>query len=464
MSCYGAPVCRTPHIDALAADSVRFTRAYTPCALCTPARASLLSGLYPHNHGALFNTGTLLPFDEERTGQGTELYPRRLEEQGYQLGYSGKWHAGLAPTAQSIGFQGFGPRGYGNVWNSPEYRSYLERRSLPLPQRHVEFYSSGDPIHRGDVSGWLSGSIEAAPMHFVAETALDLLRQFVQGDHPFFLTCNFWEPHAPYLPTEDYKDRYDPSDIRPWPSFKDDLAGRPLIHRKHREIISAAAAQADWETWAQVIARYYAQASMVDAEVGRLVAELKRLGRYDDTLIVFASDHGETIGIHGGAFDKGAMAYEEVYHIPFMIKLPGNAHAGETRDAFVSLLDLTDTFCQVAGTNMSRTDGRNLLPLLDDARCDWRDDFVAEFHGHRVAYAQRILWWRKLKYVLNFADVDELYDLEQDPAELRNVIWESRYAEELAEMRARLLANLQASGDTLGPQAYLFLTRPITRP
>ncbi len=121
VSCYGAPVCQTPHIDVLAQDGIRFTRAYTPCALCTAARASILTGLYPHHHGAMFNTKTLSPFDEDRIGAGLEMYPHRLREQGYNLGYSGKWHAGIARTANDVGFDGYGPRDYGDVWASNEY-------------------------------------------------------------------------------------------------------------------------------------------------------------------------------------------------------------------------------------------------------------------------------------------------------------------------------------------------------
>ena len=92
---YGSKICRTPNIDALANDGIRFTRAYTPCALCTPARASLLTGLYPHKHGAIHNTGTHLPFTPDLIGQGLSIYPSAMQESGYQLGYAGKWHSGI---------------------------------------------------------------------------------------------------------------------------------------------------------------------------------------------------------------------------------------------------------------------------------------------------------------------------------------------------------------------------------
>lgn len=462
ISCYGAPICRTPHIDALARDGIRFTRAYTPCALCTPARASLLTGLYPHNHGALHNTGCHLPFDEERIGAGLETYPQRLSEAGYNLGYAGKWHAGIARTANDLGFEGFGPRDYGNVWDSQEYESYLRRRNLHKPERVVEFYAEGEPkLALGDASGYLKGPSEATPSRFIADTTIELIERFSAQSQPFFVACNFWGPHAPYLPAEDFKDLYDPAQIPPWPSFEDDLEGRPLYHKKFRTSIFPAAARADWPIWAQMIARYYAFATMIDAQIGHIISRLKEMGLYDDMLIIFTADHGESIGIHGGMFDKGAMAYEEVYHIPLIVKLPGNKDAGSTRSHLVSLLDLTPTICEAAGVEMSRLDGRSLMPILADAGYPSREHLMAEFHGHRFPVAQRILWWDRYKYVLNFADTDELYDLEADPAEMRNLISDPSLRETRAEMRRRMLEDMLASGDTLGPQFQYMLTRPF---
>ncbi|MCD6291092.1 MAG: sulfatase-like hydrolase/transferase [Anaerolineae bacterium] len=461
ISCYGASICKTPHIDALARDGIRFTRAYTPCALCTPARASLLTGLYPHNHGALYNTGCHLPFDEEQIGAGLEMYPQRLKEAGYNLGYVGKWHAGIARTANDVGFEGFGPRDYGNVWASQEYQEYLRNRNLSMPERVIEFYAEGEPKYaKGDSSGYLKGSSGATPSSFIADTTIDLIDKFSAESRPFFVVCSFWGPHAPYLPAEDFKDLYNPAQIPPWESFEDDLSGKPLYHKKYQACIFPAAAHADWSVWSQVVARYYAFASMIDAQIGRIISRLKEMGLYDDMMIIFTADHGETIGIHGGMFDKGAMAYEEVYHIPLIVKMPGNIEAGTTRSQLVSLFDLTPTLCEAAGTEMAQTDSQSLMPILRDASHAGREHFVAQFHGHRFPVAQRIIWWDRYKYVLNFADTDELYDLESDPAEMRNLIGEDSLAEVRAELRQRMLSDMLEFGDTLGPQFRYILTRP----
>ena len=454
LSCYGAPVCRTPNLDALARDGVRFERAYSHCALCAPTRASVLCGLYPHRHGILGN--------DEVDRPDLEIYPDRLREQGYRLGCSGKWHAGIRRTAHDAGFEGYGPRGYGNPRRDREYQDYLRRRGVDELDEVFEFYAEGARKYAGgDSSGYTNGPTDVTPTAFVAHTAMELLERFAGRPEPFFVHTSFWGPHAPYLPSLDYKDAYRPEDIPPWANFEDDLEGKPLIHRKHRQCVFPGAAQAGWDVWSHVVARYYAYATEIDAHLGRVVGKLNELGLYDDTLVVFAADHGDSIGIHGGAFDKGAMPYEEVYHIPLIVKLPGNAHAGTTRDHLVSLLDLPDTFCQAAGAQMPHTDGASLFPILEDAAYPGREHLVAQFHRHRFPAAQRIIWWGHHKYVFNFADTDELYDLKADPAELRNLIGDPSLEGVRTEMRRRLLERMLAVGDTHGPQWRYILERPL---
>jgi arylsulfatase A-like enzyme len=459
LSCYGAPVAQSPHIDTLARDGIRFERAYTPCALCTPARASLLTGLYPHNHGALYNTGAYSRFDEAQTGAGLETYPELLKTAGYRLGYAGKWHAGIARTAADLGFVGFSLPDYGIIRSDPSYRAHLDAIGQATPERHIEFVAEGGPPESsgGNISGWISGTIESSPCHFIADRALEHINELASGDAPWMMAVNFWEPHAPYLPTEDYKDRYDPEDIKEWPNFRDNLKDRPALHRILRKSIFPGATNATWDDWALCISRYYAQAAMVDAEVGRILEGMRKKGLYDDCLIVFASDHGESSGVHGGAFDKGGMAYEEIYQIPMIIKLPENVHAGQTRHSLVSLFDLAPTFCEAAQATLKECDARSLFPVLENGDNSGRDYLLAEDHGHRVPFGQRILWDGRYKYVWNLSDTDELYDLFEDPAELCNRIADTRLAPERARLRAAMLHEVRKNGDRLGPQVTQML-------
>lgn len=460
LSCYGAPVARSPEIDRLAADGIRFDRAYTPCALCTPARASLLTGLYPHNHGALFNTGAYSRFSPEQTGAGLVTYPQLMKDSGYALGYAGKWHGGVARVAEDVGFEGFSLPDYGGIRRAEEYLAALRKLGVK-PKKQVEFVAEGGSPEDsgGNYSGWISGRIESSPCHFVADKALESLEALNRQEKPWLMAVNFWEPHAPYLPTEDYKDFYASETLEPWASFDDSLEHCPRYHRLHREAFFPGAHRADWETWAQVIRRYYAQARMVDVEVGRLLDTLQDQGLYEDTLILFASDHGESIGVHGGAFDKGGMAYEELYRIPLIVKLPGNSKAGTSTDSLVSLFDLAPTFCELSEAPLPAMDAESLMPLLRDPEAGGgRSYLLSEDHGHRVPFGQRILWGPRFKYVWNLSDIDELYDLEKDPSELDNLIDSRDHREVLTEFRKAMLEEVRKNGDPLGPQVTQMLT------
>lgn len=459
LSCYGAPVAKSPHIDQLARDGIRFDRSYTPCALCTPARASLLTGLYPHNHGALFNTGAYMRFNETQTGEGLHTYVEQLKSAGYQTAYSGKWHAGIAATAQDIGFKGFSLPDYGNIRSCPEFRAYLKKIGQETPKKTIEFVAEGGPPEKsgGNFSGWISGTIESAPCHYVANRALSELREQAKSSDPWFMAVNFWEPHAPYLPTEDFKDSFDPSQIKEWVSFNDSLHNRPRLNQILLDTVFPGARDASWKVWATAISRYYAQAAMVDYEVGRLISFLAQNDMYEDTLIIFASDHGESIGVHGGAFDKGGLAYEEVYKIPLIIKLPDQVHAGETRSSLVSLFDLAPTICDRVNQPLTDIDAASLWPVIYDGDVSGRQYLLAEDHGHRVPFGQRILWGSRYKYVWNLSDTDELYDLQDDPAELHNRIQDQSLSAVLSEFREEMYQQVISNGDRLGPQVAQML-------
>ncbi len=459
LSCYSSYLCETPAIDSLADDGVRFTKCYTPCALCTPARASILSGLYPHNHGALHNSGIMIPLDENEIGGRLELFPEVLRGKGYNLGYQGKWHAGVAPTANDAGFEGFGPADYGHYKESANYAPYLKKNGLEPVEEVIEFYAQSEDNWM-DSSGFTRGDIRATGSYFLTEETIRQLEELTGQERPFFHWLSFWGPHAPYWPHEKFLDYFPPEKVRKWASFEESWEKKPLAYRRFRESVMPRATRADWEEWSRIISRYYAQTRMIDDQIGRLFTRLKEMGIYDELTIVFTADHGDSLGIHGGIFDKGPMAFEQIYNIPLIIKLPGGKRAGETIDSYVSLLDLAPTFCSIAEGCMKGSDGKSLLSLLNGSTDELRDDFLAEFHGHRFPVGQRIVWWKDYKYVLNFADRDEMYHVKDDPEEMNNLIDDESVPEIRQELRTRMLRNLEESGDNLHPQAYRLLSHP----
>ena len=198
------------------------------------------------------------------------------------------------------------------------------------------------------------------------------------------------------------------------------------------------------------MSRYLAEISLLDAQVGRLVAALERLGILDDTLVIYTTDHGDMCGGHG-MIDKHFIMYDDVVRVPIVVRLPGRVPAGRVCDAFVSSSpDLARTFLDAAGVAAPDTfTGCSLLGVARGGGTG-RDDIFATYHGNQFGlFSQRMVRDRRWKYVWNAAAEDELYDLEADPWELANRARDPACAGELARLRGRLVAWMRATGDRL---------------
>lgn len=446
LGCYGNPVCQTPHIDSLAARGVRFDRAYTPTSICTPARASLLTGLMPHKHKLLANF-------ERNVGYLTELpadlepFSARLRAAGYNVGTVGKWHIGEELGPSHYGFDGEHYPGWGPPTQHPAYLRYLEERELPgFAVRDVirGRFPNGNPANV--LAGIYDGPVEGLFDAFITEEAVRTLRTYANDDKPFFLACQWFGPHLPYLVPADAWNRY-PVDTIPLPeSMAESFENKPQVQRNY-------ALHWAWDTLSseeqrQVIAAYWAYVSIIDAQVGCVLAALHDSGLEEETIVVFSSDHGAFAGAHR-LEDKGPAMYEDTYRVPLIVRLPGG-RAGAVDDRFVSLVDLTATFVDAAGMAVPpEYDGRSLLPLLqgEDPSFPWRDHVIAEFHGHHFPYPQRMIRTERYKLVINPADMDELYDLVEDPLELTNQVGNPDFAVVRAALSQRLYRELRASGD-----------------
>lgn len=455
VSSYADTVCQTPNIDRLADEGVQFDRAYTPCPVCTPARASIMTGQFPHSHGMCDNVASL-GCSVHSIPDRSELLSRRLDDAGYNCGYTGKWH--LAPddsnteifgreveqtVPSDVGFEGQDFPGHGDGgWQYPEYQSYLEENGFSLELDALE----SSPGGRASV---VETPTEATVPYFLTEHTISLLERFDGTNEPFFLWHNFWGPHEPYRPSREYYEQYREQEIPPWPNADwpaDDIPGT------HHCRLSEEAATTTWEEWEDVVRHYYAFTSMIDAQIGRLLDCLERLELFEETVVVFAADHGETLGSHGGLEDKGFHHFEEIMHVPLIVRFPNGQWANTNREELVSLLDLYPTFLDIAGVDASSTDvhGRSLEPLLDGRVTDWRDAVGVEFHGlGGVAHTQRTVLMDDLKYGYNPGGTDELYDLSIDPHETQNLIDNREYADELAALRAQLDDWMKSTDDPL---------------
>jgi arylsulfatase A-like enzyme len=411
----------------------------------------MLTGLFPHNHRELQND-TNHPYDRE-------VYLDALAAAGYRNYYYGKWHAG-AGTAKDHHAEGFSYPSYNNPYTKPEFREYLAERGLPVPEIMIERSFWDKPkIREGETyrqegawcnehaSGIMTTPKEGHEAFFLAALACDRLRELAgSGDaRPFSLRVDFWAPHQPYFPTREFADMYDPADIPEYGSFRDTLETKPEVYRTERNAAIGRDGKIvlpsllPWSVWQEVLARSYAQTTLVDAAGGMVLDALDELGLAASTLVVWTTDHGDAVACHGGHFDKSSYMPEEMVRIPMAVRLPGRIPAGRTSDALVSNLDLAPTFLDAAGTAFAeKVDGASLLPLASGEIDEWRDEIVSESHGHGEPVVGRLVVSGNIKYVANRGQMDELYDLEADPFELTNLVDDPAHAGDLADMRARL--------------------------
>ncbi|MBN1490729.1 MAG: sulfatase-like hydrolase/transferase [Phycisphaerae bacterium] len=444
--CYGNRLCKTPNIDRLARDGVTFTRAYTTCCLCSPARASMFTGRFAFHHGMGTNCDLYHSLARELPHPETLLH-HRLKARGYRCGFVGKWHVGTDLGPVDHGFEGMNLPGYGDIKNDADFQRYLTTNGLSFgPVQNPIF---GNPRQKTLMAGHWNGPTESTPAYYLANTTIKMLEEYAANSRPFFLTCQFWGPHSPHLPSPEFLGMHDRSAIEPWKNFKDNLHGKPESVRRFRRDFYRNLPD-DWASWREVVGLYYDFTTMIDQQIGRILDQLDALGLADNTLVIFVSDHGDMLGCHGGLFDKGFM-YEEAFRIPMIVRWPGARPASGTSDALVYNMDIMPTILDLLGTPDDTLDGQSFLPALQGKPlASPRENIYLEFHGIRYLYSQRALVTRDgYKYIFNPGDQDEFYDLNTDPAELANVIDAERYAKKVAAIREQIKAAARTARDPI---------------
>ena len=440
----GRSECRTPNIDRLAKSGMLFERSYTPSAVCCPARAMLLSGAY-HWHNGVYNQVHSAPSVHRDMFPDVVLYSQRLKDAGYRLGYVGKWHASWLRGPLQFGFDEVSDlANYRDAAkDNAEHGVKVKRAAGPLkrtPTRMMKWPGS-EPFA---MWGSVDGPEEATPEYHRTESAIAVMQKLAKGSQPWHLEVHYIEPHDPYFPLKKYLDRYDPRSIAVPKSFAETFAGKPGLHRRESE----SWGKVTEEDVRQSRAHYFALTEQLDAQIGRLLDELDKTGQADRTLVAFTTDHGDMCGAHR-MWLKGWIPYEECYRVPMIVRWPGHVKAGSQSSHLVQSHDLAHTYVQAAGAKaLPFADGRALQPLFaDGARGDWKDEILCAYYGGEFLYTQRMLITERYKFIFNGFDFDELYDLRDDPSEMRNVAETSPVAD---EMRTRLYAAMDRFGDPYG--------------
>lgn len=416
---------------------MRFTNAFTPIALCTPARASVVTGQYPHNHKQLSNMGNFNGvFDRQVLTQPSFFH--RLQNVGYRTGWVGKWHLPDEKNSEHWAIDHWA--------TTRDWVESLDRPDYDFAHYEVQRLEWGGNALFAGRSMLTPGKMQEA---WTADRAINFITASANQENPFFLGVSMFGPHFPYSVPEPYDTMYNPDDVaRPY-NFDEQFVNKPLIQEK--EQLRWNTSHLTWRDWQKVIATYWGYCTYIDDQFRRILETLNSLGLTNNTMVIFTADHGDMLGNHR-LFNKGFNMYDETHHIPFIICKPGMTQPASTCDAFVSLVDIAPTLIELAEADtLDSADGRSLVPWLHgETVADWATTAYAEFHGYESTLISiRMVRTHKWKYIYNPTSIDELYDLESDPGELYNLAPKIGFQHILRRMKALLLDRLNETGDTI---------------
>lgn len=456
LGCYGNSWVKTPNLDRLAANGTRFDAAYCQNPLCTPSRASFLSGRYPRTTRARQN-GQCLPAEEM-------LVTRILGEAGYSCGLSGKLHLSacdprVCPVRErrindgySEFFWSHHPDGH---WPKGDYNESLRDQGLKY----------GRQSFKG--SKYVETSMEPQfhQTTWCAQKAIDFIEEEANSSFPWLFSVNIYDPHHPFDPPADYLQPYlDKLDQIPLPNYVEgELEDKPIFQRIDHT--GAYGGQKDLYPFNKmsdddhrlIRAAYWAMCDLVDAQVGRMLDALERTGQLENTIVIFMSDHGEMLGDHG-IYLKGPHFYEPATRVPLIISWPGHIKA-QVSPALVELVDLAPTLLQAAGLqHHPGMQGRSLWPLLTgQAPANYhRDTVYCEHYGttHHApdkpsAYATMVRTERHKLVAFHGQQGGELYDLKRDPNETHNLWCATEYQGVKMELFQKLCDRMAWTVDPL---------------
>ncbi len=424
LGCYGSGLVRTPNIDALAGDSIVFDNAYTPTAICSPARASLMTGLYAHGHHMFNNSSPRYSYCHHLPPDVTMIQDWADETTDYRTGYFGKWHIGPADDLFNSRFHVTHPRP--DESDLPYLASSHWHPNLKLGPLVEEKGSRNIP------PGETSGIVDVPLDDFPDVAAARFCRAFIgenKRDNPFLAFCAFPGPHSPWLVPEEFGIRYDPDEIPLWSNRNDPLEGKPL--NQHKLQIQTQLRQGNLtekardENLRRKLSACFSYLELIDRCLGETIDFLKKEGLYDETAIFFTADHGDMAGSHG-FHSKGSYMYDEIYRIPMLYK-PAGVHVHRRVTEPVHLMDVTATCVDIMGGGaqdeiLGQTLHGESLRTFESETPDWRRKVhYAEYHGDWYGhYSARMVSDGRWKLVWNFSDLCELYDLENDPDEMIN--------------------------------------------
>lgn len=415
----GQSFLETPNMDAIARNGIYLPNAFVTTALCSPSRASILTGQYAHRHRVVDNDSALPP--------NLIFFPQYLQKAGYETAFVGKWHMG--------GFIDYPQPGFSH-WVSFKGQGHY------LPHKDGLNVNGKSVPQKGYITDELNGY------------ALDWLKDR-NGKKPFMMYLSHKAVHAEFIPAERHKGKYAKEIfVEPKTQNPENVSGAPMWVRNQRNSWHGVDFPYQWEQGDLDIGDYYKRYAetllAVDEGIGQIIELLKQKGLYENTLIAVMGDNGFAFGEHG-LIDKRT-AYEESMRVPLVIQLPALFKPGTKVEQVVANIDLAPTFLELAGLKAPENmDGKSYLPLLKGANIPWRDSLLYEYYWeYAFPHTPTIHALRgdQFKYINYYGlwDINELYDMKADPLESRNLIFSPEHRKIIDQMRERLFKTMEETG------------------
>jgi len=421
MSFMGHPLAETPHLDALASGGVHLKNAFVTTSLCSPSRASILTGLYTFRHRVIDN--------QRPVPEGTLFFPQYLQQAGYKTAFIGKWHMGHVSDAPRPGFDYWlSFKGQGNYFPpGPNYTINVNGQDVPQ-------------------DGYITT--------LLTRHAIEFMQQQQGSDQPFFLYLSHKAVHGDFIPEEKYRGRFAnkpftlPVNAAP---IIGNHANRPrwLLDQRNSWHGMDFLLHTD-ETVERIYKSYCETLCSVDDSVGAVIEQLKRMGIYDQTLVIYMGDNGFMFGEHG-LIDK-RVAYEPSSRVPLLMHCPELFSGGTVVDELVANIDIAPTVMEAMGLQKPpHMDGASFLPLARGQTIPWREYFLYSYYWEQN-YPQTpthfSLRGERYKYTTYYGlwDTDELFDIQTDPMEQTNLIHEPQFDELRSEMQDRLYQMMEDLG------------------
>ncbi len=447
LGCAGNPLVKTPNLDKLASQGARFTQAVCATPFCSPTRASLITGLWPHTHGIVQNVDGTRPGLDDKTIATEQI----LFDKAYYTAQMGKWHLG---DITSLRCYKDGQSGQ----LKDEYKDYLSavtRDDWPKPRdsevkvgdlamlpemvavRDKDVAAKAGPEETTRIGRQLIPA-EHTYESWLTDRCIEMIKK--HKNERFMITWSVSPPHAPWIAPEPFYSMYDPAKM-PLPKSWNHC---PPEYAKSR-------AKQMGDNMGEKLVReqmrcYYAQVTMVDSFVGRILKALKDQGLEENTLVVYVSDHGDMQAAHGMVGKSVNCYFEEIVRVPLMIRYPGKIKPGTVVNGHANSVDIMPTLLEYAGVPSPKgAQGKSLKPLIDGkVKAGERLGFCER--GARAEYG-RMVRSTDWKYCVYADGRQELFDMNKDPDEMHNLAFDPAHKATVAKMRGHLKAHMKETSD-----------------